>query len=294
MDLAERLIATGVKFSHIVSIHPDHKAVAQIAGYSDYTSFSERHGIPIHYARDYGLGHEDDLDFFREQRFDLLVQGGWQRLFPTTMLNTLKIGAIGVHGSSDFLPKGRGRSPMNWSILEGRERFILSLFLMEPGADDGPVFDFEMYDINAYDTIRTLYYKLVLATERMILRNLDALLEGRVSPVEQTGEPTYYTKRTPKDGRIDWELLDVQDVHRAVRAQTRPYPGAFAQIDGRWVRIWTAQIFDTRLVFPGKPYGAIVARFGTDLVINCRGGLLLVTETEDIAGIEFSTLGIEA
>lgn len=293
VELAERLVARGIRFAHVVSVHPDDPAVATISGYRDYTDFAERHGIPIHYVRDYALRHADDVAFFAEHRFDLLIQGGWQRLFPTEVLATLGIGAVGVHGSSDFLPKGRGRSPMNWSIIEGRTRFILSLFMIEAGVDDGPVFDVEIYDITGSDTIRTLYYKSVLATERMIVRSLDDLLAGRISAVPQLGEPTYYPKRVAADGRIDWEDMDVAQIDRAIRAQTRPYPGAFAQLDGRWSHIWRAQILDTRLTYPEHRYGDVVARFGSDLVINCRGGLLLITETTGIETAELAALGVD-
>ncbi|MBN9606117.1 MAG: hypothetical protein J0G30_05855 [Actinomycetales bacterium] len=265
----------------------------KISGYADFSDFARRHDIPLHYVRDYGMRHEEDVAFFQRHRFDLIVQGGWQRLFPEPVLETLRIGALGVHGSSDFLPKGRGRSPMNWSIIEGRERFILSLFLIGAGIDDGPVFDYEMYDISEHDTIKTLYYKSVLATERMILRNLEPLLDGRASAVPQAGDPTYYFKREPRDGRIDWELSDVSEIHRAIRAQTRPYPGAFALLDDSWVRIWSAQPFDTRLTYPGSAYGAVVARFGDDLIVNCRGGLLLVTEYSPLDSQERSALGID-
>ena len=46
------------------------------------------------------------------------------------------------------------------------------------------------------------------------------------------------------------------------------------------LRIWKARPFDTRLDYPGAAYGAVVERFGERLVVNCRGGLLLVEDYE--------------
>jgi methionyl-tRNA formyltransferase len=280
--LLERLIADGIGFDHFVLLTPEQGERYAISGYKDLRPLADAHGIPVLVPQDYSLTQKDDVSFFQEQRFDLLIQGGWQRLFPVEILRTLRLGAVGIHGSTDLLPKGRGRSPLNWSLLEGRTRFLLQLFVMRNGADDGPVFDYEAFDINAHDSIRTLYFKNVIATERMLLRSLPKLANGTIELRPQKGVPTYYTKRAPEDGEIKWEEMDVDHIYNLIRATTRPYPGAFGTIDGQICTIWRAQIFDTRLVYADAAYGEVVEQFDGLLVINCRGGLLLVEDYEPV------------
>jgi methionyl-tRNA formyltransferase len=258
------LLDAGYRFDWFVCQTPEQAAQAGVSG-----SFS--------------LNSDVDLEFFRERSFDLIVQGGWQRLFPEEVLETLSIGAIGVHGSSDFLPKGRGRSPLNWSLIEGRRRFIMHLFLIKPGADDGDVFDVDLFDINDFDDIETLYWKYAIVLRKMHLRSLPRLLEGNVTLVPQHGTPTWYPKRTAEDARIDWEEMDVWQIYNAVRAQSRPYPGAFGEIDGSPLRIWRCRPFDTRITYPDAAYGACVERFGDRLIVNCRGGLLVIDDYEPLA-----------
>ena len=279
-DLFQSLSKNGVNFDHIVTVHPSDKEKHAISGYKDFSDIAEKYNIPIYHVRSYSLKDQADIDFFREHKFDLLIQGGWQRLFPEAVLDTLSIGAIGVHGSSDFLPKGRGRSPMNWSLIEDKKRFIMHLFLIKPGIDDGDVFDYEFFDINEFDTIKTLYYKKTILTKRMILRNIPKLLSGDIKTTPQEGIPSYYPKRTPDDGLIDWEEMDVRYIYNFVRAQTKPYPGAFGTIDGKKYKIWGSKVFDTRISYPDHKYGACVEKFENDMVINCRGGLLLVDDYE--------------
>ena len=274
------LIESGVPFSHFVTLTPEQGQRHDIAGYHDLSQLARSHDIPVYNPQSYSLKDERDLAFFREQNFDLLIQGGWQRLFPESVLQTLRVGAIGAHGSADFLPKGRGRSPLNWSLIEGRTRFLLHLFLIKPGADDGDVLDVEDYDINAWDDIRTLYYKMAIAEKRMIKRSLAGLLEGTLPLRPQRGEPSHYARRTPDDGRIDWENMDVRQLYDFIRAQTRPYPGAFGFLDGKEYRIWKAQVFDTRLTYPDAAYGEVVECFDGQPIVNCRGGLLLLTDFE--------------
>lgn len=281
-NLIAPLIDAGVKFSHFVVLTPEQGARYHVSGYADLREIAEQHGIPVYVPKSYALTDSEDVAFFQKNKFDLLVQGGWQRLFPSAVLETLSIGAVGVHGSADFLPKGRGRSPLSWSLIEGRRRFLLHLFLIKAGVDDGDVFAIEDFDITPFDDIETLYLKVSLSTRRLLLRHLADLLANQVEFRPQIGEPSYYPKRSPEDGRIDWEKMDVHQVYDFIRAQTRPYPGAFGAVNGRAIRIWKARPFDTRLDYPGAAYGAVVERFGERLLLNCRGGLLLVEDYEDI------------
>ena len=114
----------------------------------------------------------------------------------------------------------------------------------------------------------------------MLLRNIPRLLEGKIDARPQIGIPTYYEKRTPSDGEIHWEEMRVRDIYNLVRALTRPYPGAYGAIQGSVMTIWKARIFDTRMIYRDAAYGEVVENFDGNLVINCRGGLLLVEDYE--------------
>lgn len=279
----ENLLKSGIFIDYFVILSRMQGEKYGISGYKDFTDLAKKYHIPIYNPSSYGLDHSDDIAFFQKNSFDVLIQGGWQRLFPKLVLDTLKIGALGVHGSSDPLPKGRGRSPLNWSLIQGKKRFVMQLFLMAEGVDDGPIIDSEYFDINYHDDIRTLYYKNVIVTTRMILRSLAQLLTyGYIASNKQAiGKPTYYQRRNEEDGFFDWDAdKDVFEIYDFIRAQTKPYPGAKAVINGRITRIWKAQIFDTRITYPNFQYGDVVEIFDNNLVVKCLGGLLMVTDYE--------------
>ncbi len=281
--LLTALVEAGYKISYLVALSPEQALKYNISGYADFRPVAARLNIPIYVPKTYTLRHPDDINFFNMQNFDVIIPGGWQRLFPEAILKSLKIGAIGVHGSADFLPKGRGRSPLNWSIIEGKRRFLVHIFFIKPGVDDGDVLGVDDFDINEFDDIETLYLKSSIALRRLLLQHMPAILSGTVIGIPQVGAPTYYQKRTPDDGRIDWEVMDVHYLHNFIRALTRPYPGAFGVIDERNYKIWRARPFDTRITYPHAHYGEVVERFGTKVVLNCRGGLLLIDEYEDVS-----------
>lgn len=279
----EALLRQGYQFERFVCLTPEQGTRYTVSGYFDYRAIAKRYGISVYVPESYSLDSAADREFFEREQFDLLIQGGWQRLFPASVLATLSIGALGLHGSADLLPKGRGRSPMNWCLIEGRKRFLMHLFLIKPGMDDGDIIGIRDFDITAFDDIETLYFKYALVYRDMLIENLPSLLSGSVRPVPQTGTPSYYPKRNPADGRIDWDAMDVWQIYDFVRAQTRPYPGAFAAVGQQWVRIWRCRVFDTRIRYVGAGYGECVERFGNRILINCRGGLLLLDDYEILA-----------
>ena len=276
--IVEEILDKGYKFDYFVCLNPKQSEKYDISGYYDFTYLAEVHKIPVYYPNSYSLKSKEDILFFNENRFDLLIQGGWQRLFPIEVLSALSIGALGYHGSSDPLPKGRGRSPLNWSLIENKKRFIMNLFLIKPGIDDGDVIDSFEFDINELDDINTLYYKYAIANRDLVLRNIEKLFNKKYQVYPQIGKPSYYPKRSKTDGEIDWEEMDVYEIYNLVRACTKPYPGAFGTVSNSLLKIWKAQIFDTRINYPLAKYGEIVEQFDSDLIVKCRGGLLLIQE----------------
>jgi methionyl-tRNA formyltransferase len=277
-DLVKILLDHGITFSYFVTISPQKAEEQNVSGYCSFEDLAEKYNIPIYVANKYSLKSEEDLSFFEEHKFDLLIQGGWQRLFPDNILKTLSIGAIGVHGSADFLPIGRGRSPINWSIIENKKRFVFHYFLMKPGVDDGDIFHQQMTDINEWDDCRTLYLKNSLVTSQVLLEYIPKLLEGNYKIYKQVGTPSYYPKRIAEDGLIDWNK-DLYSIYNFIRAITHPYPGAFSYINKEKIYIWKAQPFDTRIDRLESAIGEIIYILGNkNFILKCKGGLLLVTE----------------
>ncbi len=278
IEIAQFLAKNGVQVTSLVTIDESCAKRNQVSGWMSYVNYAMESGVPLYHAESYSLKSVADLEFFSRGGFDVMILGGWQRLVPPTVLSTLKHGALGQHGSSEFLPKNRGRSPLNWSLILGKRRLIWHLFLLTPGIDDGEIVDFIEFDINDWDTCKTLYYKVAVGVKRMYLRTLSKLVAGEVTRLKQIGEPSFYPKRTPEDGRIDWNQ-SLFAIHNLIRGVTRPYPGAFAERGGVRTIIWQAQPWDTRLTYYGLEPGQVVEVFQTgDFVVNAYDGLLLVTE----------------
>lgn len=268
---------------HLVTIS---KAIAvrnDVAGYIDLSEFPEFF-MKIYYAENYSLKGEKDISFFEDELpANVGFCVGWQRLIPGHVLKKFSHGVHGMHGSARDLPFGKGRSPMNWALIEGRKFFFTNLFRYTEGVDDGPVVAKSCFSVNSCDTSESLHFKNALSMCYIIKDNIELILKGKVDYIVQEtlkGE-SYYPKRVPFDGAIDCRD-DIHNIDRLIRAVAPPFYGATCVIGGVMIRIFRAGIFYTDVEqhpFLSSKFGEILEVFNNNkFLLRCSGGVLLVHE----------------
>ena len=267
--MGEFLLREGFNIAEVVTV----ASSPSISGWVDIGGWCRERDIPVYEAESYSL--KKDTAHFEEKQFDLGVLLGWQRLIPDSVIRAFKHGIVGQHGSAFRLPKGRGRSPINWSLIEGRDRLFWHLFELAPGVDDGDVLDVYEFDLTEHDTCKSVYEKLSRVLEAMLSRTLPRIFDGSLKKEKQAGEPSFYPKRTPEDGRVVWSQ-GCGEIYNLVRAVTKPYPGARAAIDGENFLVWRCAIWSRELqsLFPDSKPGDVVVRADDGVVIRCGDGLL--------------------
>jgi len=277
-EVLRRLLDEGVPIAEVVTITPDAGARHGVSGYHDFSAVAAERDLPLYYPETYAMDTEADRDHFATLDGDLLIVNGWQRLVPGEIIETFDAGAVGNHGSAFGLPKGRGRSPLNWSLVEDLDRFLISLITLAVEADAGTVVATRKFDVTEFDDIETLYYKIVMTVQEMLLESIGPLLRGEAELREQPGAPTFYPKRNPADGAVNWGDT-TRDVYNLVRAVTRPYPGAFTEYDGERIMLWEARPFSDDLALDAAE-GEVVQTFETtgEFVVAAADGTLLVTD----------------
>lgn len=271
---------TGYEISHLAVLPTENKAAAKVSYHMADRLIAAASHCVVHEVKTYGLSDPADQAFFANAALDILFVVGWERLLPDAVLNMVRCGAYGMHGSSYGLPRGRGRSPMNWAILQGHSHFTTSLFRYTPGVDDGDVVSSQTFTIFREDDIGSLHTKNRVSMLRLAKFAIPSILDGTLIHQPQTTEPpTFYPKRVADDGGIDWRRSS-QEIMRLVRAVAPPYPGAFTVLDGEPIAILACREFE-RSMFPSStPPGTIldVAYSTGSFVVKTGDGSLLVTE----------------
>ena len=251
-----------------------------ISGYKGLDEIAQKYGIPLHKADSYELTDIKTQEFISNNSFDIGISMGWQRLVPVSVLSAFKYGIYGFHGNCGYLPFGRGRSPLNWSIINGDTRFNLNLFRYDEKADSPNVFATEMFSITEHDDIRTAQYKNMICSKNLIRRLIKAYQSGRIEiRTDSKDFDSWYNKRTAKDGKIDFHDR-TRNIYNLIRGVVAPFPGAFAFVGDKRVTIWQAHPFDEIIDFSMYAPGEIVDIFDGRLVVRTLDGSLLIDKYE--------------
>lgn len=157
---------------------------------------------------------------------DLIFSFYYRSMLPMSLLRRARLGAYNMHGS--LLPKFRGRAPLNWAILKGETETGATLHEMVEKPDAGRIVDQQAVPIGPDETALEVFRKLANAAEQVLKRNIQDLVNGKsVLKPQDLSAGSYYGRRTPEDGRIDWSK-SAQEIHNLVRAVAPPFPGAFS------------------------------------------------------------------
>lgn len=264
----------------VITISPEVTKKNQVSGYKGLSFLTEKYEIPVHEADSYFLTDEKTQTFLHENEFDIGISMGWQRLMPGSVLDCFRYGVFGFHGNCGYLPFGRGRSPLNWSIILGDTRFNLNLFRYDEKADSPNVFATEMFSITPHDDIRTAQYKNMICSKNLIRRLLKAYQEDRIEiRTDSKDFDSWYNKRTAVDGKIDFHAR-TREIYNLIRGVAAPFPGAFAMLGEEKVTVWEAHPFDEMIDFSAYAPGEVIDIFDGKPIVRTVDGSLLIDRYE--------------
>ena len=230
-------------------------------------------GIPVYAPED--ANHPLWVDRIRTMQPDFIFSFYYRALLSDTILNCARVGAFNLHGS--LLPKYRGRAPLNWVLVNGETETGVTLHRMVKRADAGDIVAQQRVAIDPQDNALTLHRKLVACAGQVLEGALPPMKRGEIAATPQNdAEATMVGRRTPEDGRINWELPAAK-VNNLVRAVTDPWPGAFAYAGTVKFVVWKGRVHqDAPCAKPGT-----VLSVEPFLIACGEGALEVVTGQSD-------------
>jgi len=207
------------------------------------------------------------------------------RMLPEMVWNMPPLGTFNLHAS--LLPQYRGAAPLNWAIINGETETGVTTFLLSHEIDTGLIIFQEKVSIDENDTVGDLHDRMMDIGANLILKTVDALVEGQVQPIDQTTliETQDRVKQAPKifkeDCRIDW-TRDTESVRNLIRGLS-PYPTAWTELihQGKSETL-TAKIYAVshdNNSLPAAP-GTIQTDGKKYLKIACIDGWLSITDIQ--------------
>ncbi len=269
----------GVKGLTVSAIVTREKSAVN-ADFCDLTDLCKAHGIPYHLENPKERGAS--VNFLKAFELDIIYCIGWSYLLDKQMLDLPKQGVIGFHPA--YLPSNRGRHPIIWALALGLEETASTFFLMDEGADSGPVVSQTPISIDDSDDATSLYRKILEASQLQLTKLASDLVNGTATFTEQDeSKATYWRKRSRSDGMIDFRMT-ASSIHNLVRALAPPYPGAEFIFNNKHIVVQKSCIAPDEYPMNIEP-GKVLSKKGEDLLVKTAGSnavWLLGLEVNDI------------
>ena len=207
---------------------------------------------------------------------DLIVFAFVNDIIPKNILDAATIGSIQYHPS--LLPKYRGRSAMNWAILNGEIQTGISIFWVDEGIDTGPILLQKEASIEENDSVASLFFNKLypLGIEAMI-EAVELVEKGNPPKINQDeSKANYDPPFDEKYSQIDW-TQNINKIHNQIRASD-PQPGAYTYIKKRKIFLYQSEKLSN--IFANTTPGKIIQNEDGSVIIAANEGSLKINKVK--------------
>lgn len=195
------------------------------------------------------LKNEEFVAELRSLNADLQIVVAF-RMLPEVVWSMPRLGTFNLHAS--LLPQYRGAAPINWAVINGDTETGITTFFLKHEIDTGEVIDQVRVPIADTDNVEVVYERLMRLGGDLVLKTVDAILEGSVKTIPQeelaqVGELRPAPKIFKETCRIDW-IIGVKRIYDFVRGLS-PYPAAWTELYQEGTDPVMLKIFETEKLF---------------------------------------------
>lgn len=195
------------------------------------------------------LKNEEFVAELRDLNADLQIVVAF-RMLPEVVWSMPRLGTFNLHAS--LLPQYRGAAPINWAVINGDTETGITTFFLKHEIDAGEIIDQVRVPIADTDNVEVVYERLMRLGGDLVLKTVDAILEGSVKTIPQeelaqVGELRPAPKIFKETCRIDW-IIGVKRIYDFVRGLS-PYPAAWTELYQEGTDPVMLKIFETEKLF---------------------------------------------
>ena len=162
---------------------------------------AEQYGIPV--LQPERVKSPEAVEQLRKLAPDIILVAAFGQIVSKEILELPKYGCINVHAS--LLPEYRGAAPIQWAILDGKEKTGITIMRMDEGIDTGDIICTAEIPITPEETGGSLHDKLAMAGGPLLLEAMKQIEEGTAVYTPQNHEAHTYARMLRKElGRLDF------------------------------------------------------------------------------------------
>jgi len=219
----------------------------------------------------------DGLEDIKTLHPDIMITAAYGQILSQAIIDVPKYGIINVHGS--ILPKYRGASPIQSSVLNGETETGITIMQTEAGLDTGDILSVEKTTIGAEETAGELSSRMAEIGSNLLLSTLDKIENGTITPQKQHHADATITKKINKEECIiNWNKSAKQI--KCLVLGANPDPIARTILNNELVRIHRARISEIKST--DKEPGTIIEPTSakTGVFVQCGQGVLEIIEAQ--------------
>ena len=171
---------------------------------------------------------------------DLGILAFVSQIIPPPVFSAPRFGSICYHPS--LLPRHRGRSAINWTLLNGESETGFTIFWLDKGIDTGAILLQKKIAAGPDETTGSLYFNKLFPLGIDAIAEAVDLVKGGNPPriVQDESQATYKPIFGDEHCAIDWSK-PAGEVYNLIRASD-PQPGAHTTFNGKMVRLFEARL----------------------------------------------------
>jgi methionyl-tRNA formyltransferase len=239
-------------------------------------------------AKDLGIPFLVDADVNREAfrakieayDVDLNVSMSFNQIVRQPIRELAPMGFINCHAGA--LPFYRGRNVLNWALINGEERFGVTVHHIDEGIDTGDIIEQQFAPIGPEDDYADVLDRAVSLCADTLEAALVALRDGTDVRIPQTDiHPVgfYCSARRKGDEWIDWTWTS-ERIHNLVRGIAPPAPGARTIFSGHPLAILRTEQIPAAPRYIDRP-GSVVGKGKNGIIVKTGDTTLRVTRVAD-------------
>lgn len=210
-----------ITFCGIVTQPQRVKGRGQTLSLNPIGAWAQAHHLPFYQA---DTMDDTAFDWLKKMQSHLVLVMAFGHILKKRFLEFPTLGMWNLHVS--LLPKYRGASPVQATLLSGDTETGVTLMSMVEAMDAGPWLAQQKTAIAPEDTAVTLRKKLAQASVTLLRTSLPTLLsKNYVLTPQNEAEATYCKKLSKQDGCLDFSKPAIF-LERYVRAY-QPWPSAY-------------------------------------------------------------------
>ena len=229
---------------------------------------------------------KNEVESLRALGGDIMITCAYGQILTQEVLDLFPLGVWNIHAG--LLPKYRGASPIQSSIINGESQTGVSIMKTELGLDCGDVLCVEKTPIADNETYGELENRLSKIGADLLLTALNALKTGDYTLQKQGEEGVGVVKKLHKEqARIDFSK-PARAIVNLVRG-TNPAPVAFTKVGELVVNVYRAEIAQLndseKEAWERAQIGEILSdSVKRGLLIKCADGAVKLTEVQSAGG----------